>query len=97
MTVTAPSKTQAVKQIKQMLVGCRIVSVEDLGAVQPTAQQLVDGRRRAADFKPIESIKREAKQKPNDTCACGSKKKYKRCCLRKPKGAPERKGVIREA
>jgi preprotein translocase subunit SecA len=41
-----------------------------------------------AEFRPVETIKREGpKVGPNDPCPCGSGKKYKKCCMRRKRAA----------
>jgi len=76
--VVATSKTQARKQFKHMFMNLgRVVSIEDDG---PAQQPLPNPWKQEAAKKPVKAIKKQQKQRPNERCACGSGKKFKRCC-----------------
>lgn len=75
--VAAQSKSQARKQYGGMFGSMgRVVSVEDDG---PARQTLPNPWKQEAARRPVTPITAKRKQKPNERCACGSGKKFKRC------------------
>ncbi len=36
------------------------------------------------DFHPVLPVEAKPRPKPNDSCPCGSGRKWKKCCMRKP-------------
>jgi hypothetical protein len=83
LTIVARSKTQATKQYENMLPCGRIVTIEDGGPAR-SAQQRFPGRDYTKKgFKAVAPVKRKVKQRPNERCACGSGKKFKKCCGRR--------------
>ena len=76
--ITARSKSQARKSFNAAFGGMgRVTSIEDDG---PAPEPLPNPWKAEEAKKPVKPIKvKDRKQKPNERCACGSGKKYKKC------------------
>lgn len=87
---TAPSKSKAVAQYKRIFPTGRIKTVTNEGEAHVPRKMKIPlpGVKDKDEFKPIETVRNKDRfPGPNEPCSCGSGKKYKRCCMRKPKKA----------
>lgn len=82
--IVANSKYEAKQQYLSMIKGAEIVEITDSGKVPMRKMLKLELPGVGEKFKPVAPIEsKDPNPGPNKPCACGSGRKYKKCCMRK--------------